>query len=171
MSLQPHSGPRSVHKYAPPPTYFFPRSYSAAVDTNVTPLTDNERAFITQQLDAAKQFVADYGSSRTMGLEAVEHAWASWLDRQAVDPGDPNPIINAVGVYFGQTLIECMEGFGWVIATDDAGTDLAVFGLPGTGDVLIYPANLVAKRYERREAWFLESGRDEILTRVQDIRG
>jgi len=46
-------------------------------------------------------------------------------------------------------------GFEWTIAADDQGTDLAVRALPGRGDVLVYPANFVAKRWERRESNFL----------------
>jgi hypothetical protein len=34
-------------------------------------------------------------------------------------------------------------------------TGPAVYGLPGTADVLVYPANFVAKRWERREVKFL----------------
>ena len=94
-----------------------------------------------------------------MGLAAVEHAWASWLDRQNVDPEDPNPVINAVGVFFGQCLVEALPGFAWVLTADEEGTDLAVYRLPDAGDVLIYPAGIVAERYEARDAWFLTSGR------------
>jgi hypothetical protein len=46
-------------------------------------------------------------------------------------------------------------GLAWVIASGKNGSDLAVYGLPGKGDVLVYPANFVAKRWERREKNFL----------------
>jgi len=104
-------------------------------------------------------------------VTGVEHAWASWLDRQNVDPADPEPVINAVGVYFGQVVIEALTGFGWVVAEDESGTDLAVFGLPGAGDVLIFPASVVAQRYESRDGFFLQSGRDEIVGQVRAIQG
>jgi Domain of unknown function (DUF3806) len=55
---------------------------------------------------------------------------------------------------FGGELVEVL-GFQWVIATDEYGTDLAVLARPGRGDVTIFPADFVAKRYERREAPFL----------------
>jgi Domain of unknown function (DUF3806) len=142
------------------------------VDATTSPLTDVEQEWVRSQLAAATRFVADYGSQRhTAGLEALDHAWASWLDRQSVDPEDPNTVVNAVGVAFGQALVETLEGFTWVIAADEAGRDLAVFGLPGTGDVLVYPANVVAKRYESREPWFLQATHDAIVAEVRQLRG
>ena len=57
----------------------------------------------------------------------------------------------------------------WVIATDKQGSDLAVYGLPGKGDVLLYPANLVAKRWERRETPFLEKCYQETAVRIQAL--
>ena len=65
-----------------------------------------------------------------------------------------------------------MEGavLKWVIATDEHGGDLAVFGLPGAGDVLVYPANFVAKRWERRETDFLVRSYGEIVGTVHSLR-
>jgi hypothetical protein len=144
------------------------RDYCAGVDATVSPLTAAEHTWLDAQLAAAERFVADYGSHRTLpGLESLDHAWASWLDRQNVDPEDPNTVINAVGVAFGHSLVE--SGFEWVIATDEAGSDLAVYALPGSVDVLVYPANVVAKRYERRESTFLQAVHDEIVARVREL--
>jgi hypothetical protein len=144
--------------------------YSAGVDTTVTPLSDDERTWVSAQLEAARQFVADYGSTRTMDLAALEHAWASWLDRQAVDPADPDPVLNAVGVYFGQSLVDSLDGFEWAHTEDEAGVDLAVYGLPGAGDVLVYPANLVAQAYGSGDASFLVSGHAKVLQQIAEMR-
>jgi hypothetical protein len=141
------------------------------VDAKVSALTAAEQTWIQEQLAAAAQFVGDYGSPRVSpGLAALDHAWASWLDRQTVDPHDPNPVINAVGVAFGQALIDALDGFGWVIATDDQGSDLAVSGLPGSGDVLVYPANVVAKRYESRTDTFLVAVHAEMVRDIRRLR-
>lgn len=134
-------------------------------------LTAGERTFVAEQLRAVPVFLADYGSARALtGLAALDHAWASWLDRQQVDPGDPNPVINVVGVAFGQALIDALPGFDWVIAEDDGSTDLAVFGRPGAGDVLFYPANLVAKRYHARTAWFLQDTFAQMIDEINGLR-
>jgi len=71
-------------------------------------------------------------------------------------------------VAFGQSLVDGL-GLAWVIATDQHGADLAVYGLPGKGDVLIYPANFVAKRWERRETNFLEKSYAQIARDLQSI--
>ncbi len=146
--------------------------YSASVDATVSPLTDTEAAFIEAQLAAAAQFLADYGSSHNgTGLEGLDHAWASWLDRQQVDPSDPEPVINAVGVYLGQSLVEALTDFTWVVAIDPEGRTLAVHGLPGTADLLIYPADVVGRRYFDRTAFFLRAVHDEIVAEAARLRG
>ena len=142
------------------------------MDARVEPLSDAERAWVGEQLAAAARFGQSHGPpGGAAGLDALDHAWAAWLERQAAQPEDPNPVINAVGVAFGQALIDALDGFGWVIATDAIGTDLAVFGLPGAGDVLVYPANLVAKRYESRTSWFLVQTWQAIVRQVKETWG
>ena len=80
-----------------------------------------------------------------------------------------NAVINQVGIAFGQSLVDGL-GLNWVIATDEYGTDMAVYGLPNQGDVLVYPANFVAKRWERRETNFLEDAYRRIAEDVSAIR-
>ena len=156
------------------------------MDAKVSAITDTEQTWVRQQLAAAAQFVTDYGSRHAVqepavqepgvqdhsgsGLAALDHAWASWLDRQIVDPQDPNPVINAVGIAFGQALIDALDGFCWVVATDAQGSDLAVSGPPGSGDVLVYPANVVAKRYESRTAVFLAALHAEMVRDIEQLR-
>jgi hypothetical protein len=45
-----------------------------------------------------------------------------------------------------------------------------VFGLPGAGDVLVYPANVVSERYQSRDAAFLVAGHDQITAQVTQLR-
>ena len=79
-----------------------------------------------------------------------------------------NEVINCVGVAFGQILVDGI-GLKWVIATDHHGSDLAVYGLPNAGDVLIYPVNFIAKRWERREVNFIEASYQKIERQVRAI--
>jgi hypothetical protein len=44
-----------------------------------------------------------------------------------------------------------------------------VLALPGRGDVLLYPANFVAKRWERAETGFMEPLFTEIKRQVAQI--
>jgi hypothetical protein len=93
-------------------------------------------------------------SGQPITLSILDRAFTSWMAQDIRDNTQVNATINIVGVRFGQFLVD-EAGFRWVIATDRKGSDLAVLALPGRGDVLVYPANFVAKRWERRETNFL----------------
>ena len=77
-------------------------------------------------------------------------------------------MVLAIGAAFGTRLVEDL-GFRWVVVTDDYGTDLAVLARPGRGDVIIVPADFVAKRYERKEAPFLVEAFAEIQRHLREI--
>ncbi len=134
-------------------------------------LNDNERAWLADQLKNVAKFVEAYSpedSENSLNLAALDRAFAAFLATGQSDIGLVNTIISSVGIAFGQLLVEGL-GLEWVIATDEQGSDLAVYGLPGKGDVLIYPANFVAKRWERREKNFLKRSYDLIASQVRDI--
>jgi hypothetical protein len=100
--------------------------------------------------------------------EALDRAFAAWLPECGDDATQLNAVINIVGVQFGQILVDSV-GFEWTIAKDAQGTDLAVRALPGRGDVLIYPANFVAKRWQRRESNFLVAAVHTIREQVAAV--
>ena len=134
-------------------------------------LTDAERNWIAQQLEVARLMVAAMSPADGDGpvtLEALDRAFAAWLASAVEDTTQVNGTINCVGVQFGQFLVD-QVGFDWTIATDNNGTDLAVLALPGRGDVLVYPANFVAKRWERRECNFLVNSFQTIREQVASV--
>jgi hypothetical protein len=136
-----------------------------------SPLTDKERQWIAQQLEAAPLFVAAMApddADKPVTLDALDRAFAAWLPQSSGDNTDVNSTINVVGIHFGQFLVD-NAGFHWTIAADGHGTDLAVLALPGRGDVLVYPANFVAKRWERRESNFLATSFKAIQKQVQEV--
>ena len=100
----------------------------------------------------------------------LDRVFAAWLEQwQALpeeDRDDPNPYINGVGIAFGQALVDRL-GMRWVVASDEEGTELAVYRDPG--DVLVYPPNLVAKRFVERETGFLEPLFDELEARLREL--
>ena len=116
-------------------------------------ISNAERAWVAAQLTSASEFVGAFSPNDTgqaLSLAALDRAFGAWMRSGAADDtGNANKIINSVGVAFGRLLVEDL-GLEWVIATDEHGSDLAVYGLPGTGDVLVYPANFVAKRWEKQ---------------------
>ena len=120
------------------------------MNQTVDELTDKEVAWLATQLKVASSFVNCYSpgdSGRPLSLAAIDRAYATWISTP--DETDViNGIINGTGVALGQFLVD-HAGFRWVIATDDQESALAVLALPGAGDVLVYPINFVAKRWER----------------------
>ena len=129
-----------------------------------------ELTWLRSSLDKVRAFV-DANSAGDRGkpvtLEALDRAFASRLGN-TTSSWEANDVINVVGHKFGQFLVDD-AGFQWTVATDEHGTELAVRALPGTADVLVYPANFVAKRWERRETGFLVSTFSTMRRDVEDI--
>ena len=76
-------------------------------------------------------------------LEALDALWVRWQSDR--DPGrpDPNTVVNALGLCFGQQLVDRL-GFRWAVITDQLGTEMGCIA----GEVTVCPANLTAKRLE-----------------------
>lgn len=118
--------------------------------------------------------MAAYTGSRPEGTPdpaALDDAYAAWFqDWSGQAPGeqeDPNVFVNAFGLAFGQYLVDTLK-LGWAVATDEHGTEIAVHGQPG--DVLVFPPNLVAKRFERSETQFFQPVYEEMRRQVEALR-
>jgi hypothetical protein len=139
--------------------------------SKIEPMNEKEEAWLKAQLDNASKFVEGFSPAdggQPLTLAALDRAFTAWIASGPSETDLVNAIINYVGIAFGQALVDGI-GLKWVIATDDHGSDLAVHGLPEQGDVLIYPANFVAKRWERRETNFLEEAYRQIANDVDAI--
>jgi hypothetical protein len=122
-----------------------------------SPLTDAEQSWKAEHLHGARLFVSALSpddADEPITPESLDRAWSAWLQETGKDVEEINSGVNAVGVQFGQLLVD-QAGFQWTIASDAQGTELAVIALPGLHDVLVYPANFVAKRWETQERDFL----------------
>ncbi len=134
----------------------------------IEPLGDAERKWIDAHLRIARSFVAGYARVEIEPLppaEALDAAWSAWLPDW--ERHDPNNIINAVGVVIGEHLIAAL-GLQWVLATDEYGTELAVHGEPN--NVLVFPANVVAKRFESRTTGFIAPLLEKMCEDVRRLR-
>jgi hypothetical protein len=141
------------------------------MEQKIEPLNASEQDWVKAQLENAAKFVEAFSpadSQQALTLAALDRAFAAWLASQSHHVDMINSIINYVGIAFGQSLVDGI-GLQWVVATDKDGSELAVYGLPGRGDVLVYPANFVAKRWEQRETDFLEDGYQKIARDVRDV--
>jgi|ERR1044072_2025270 hypothetical protein len=139
------------------------------MDTKIEQLTTGEHEWIAQQIVIAHEFVQRTLNKQTEELPAPEdldQAFNSWL--HSPESSDPNLVINCVGVAFGQHLVDSTP-LEWVIATDEYGTELALYGLPGQGDILVYPQNFVAKRYEANVGIFIVESVNQIRSDVNSV--
>lgn len=100
----------------------------------------------------AKKYGGDDEALARPTLAGLDGLWATWCSALRESGDDPNALINMVGIALGQHLVDAL-GLVWVIATDEFGTELAVHG--ERNDVLVYPCNLVAKRWQSGEAEFV----------------
>jgi hypothetical protein len=135
------------------------------------PLNENETDWVKAQLENTLKFVEGYSprdADKSLTLAALDRAFAAWIASEPNETDLINAVINYVGIAFGQALVDGL-GFLWVIATDDQGSELALYGFPGRGDVLVYPANFVAKRWEKRETNFLEKAYQQIGRDVEAV--
>lgn len=135
-------------------------------------LNASESAWVKAQLENASKFVEGFSAKdaeQPLTLGALDRAFTAWIASEPREADLINAIINYVGIAFGQALVDRI-GLRWVVATDELGTELAVYGLPEHGDVLVYPANFVAKRWERRETNFLEEACQQIGRDVRAVQ-
>ncbi len=134
-------------------------------------LTSAEESWLNGQLAAAADFatiLCPEDSVAPLSPDVLDRVWAAWVASEPSEPEAINAVINAIGIAFGSYLVQ-HSGFSWVIASDESGSDLAVLALPGTANVLVYPANFVAKRWERRETGFLQSAFQDITRQVNAL--
>lgn len=133
-------------------------------------LTEQEIAWLDTQLEAASQFLGKHAPEQTeFTLAALDEAWANWLETQPEVSEEIQEAIQAVGVGYGAILVATNQ-FSWCIATDDWGTDLAVRALPEEGDVLVFPTDFVAKRWESKSVSFLEGAYDQTMEYLEKIK-
>jgi hypothetical protein len=140
------------------------------MNQKLEPLNQKELRWVQAQLENASKFIERFSPSDPVApftMAALDRAFAAWLASEPAAP-DVNAIINCVGIAFGQALVDRV-GLQWVVAMDEYGTELAVHGLAHQGDVLVYPANFVAKRWERRESNFFEDALRRVAHDVQKV--
>ena len=124
---------------------------------SIAELNSSEREWLAAHLQVARSFVEAYAADpaqKALTPDTLDAAWSTWLPTAADQPDVVNTIINATGAALGQFLVDT-AGFRWVVASDADGTEMAVTALQGTADALVYPMNLVGKRYATRETGFI----------------
>lgn len=118
-------------------------------EQRIEPLNDAEQRWVTAELGNARTLVdtlspEDAGAKLTP--EVLDRAFKAARASAGENADAANAIINAVGMAFGQYLVDQL-GFKWVAVFDKDGSEIAVVALPGKADMLVFPPTLVAKRW------------------------
>ena len=147
-----------------------PRSSPMKAPT-IKAISEEEVNWIQEQMQSGAQFVAHFtDEAGSVGsLPDLDSAWAAWVATSPTEIDDINHAINSIGIPFGAILVSTGL-FSWCIASDEWGTDLAVRALPDRGDVLVYPADFVSKRWESRTTYFLEDALPQIMEHVSKVQ-
>jgi hypothetical protein len=127
---------------------------------------EDELAWIAENLDVARSLlsVAPDGPLDPVSLDKILLAWNQQDHSERVEP---NALVNALGIAFGQYLVDRL-GMSWAVVTDEHGTDMAVRQSPL--DILIYPTVAVAKRIESAEAPFFKDLYRKLSEDIDRIR-
>lgn len=133
-------------------------------------LNDHEKDWLSKNLSAVKGITqSTLGKDDPDWLQPgkLDQAYAAWYATHDLETEDPNPLINAFGMAFGEYLVREHQ-LNWVIVQEKDRAELAVHG--ESGEILLFPPNLVAKRYEKGMVDFLEPLSLEIGQSIQKIR-
>jgi len=130
------------------------------------PINEAERQWISDNLAQLRSHGVDVADGGQLSA-CFDTMLNSWECRSETERADPNELINVIGIGLGEHLV-CRAGLQWVVATDEAGTELAVRGQ--SGSVIIYPTNVVAKRWVAGERAFLGRFADDVVQRIAEIR-
>ncbi len=123
-----------------------------------------EIRWLDQNLDRLRE-LAKKPAGHQFSLAELDAVYGDWIRSRGDE--DPNPMINAFGAAFGQYLVDHLS-MAWTVVTDEQGTEMAVCGQPG--DVLVFPPNLVAKRFVAKEVSFFEKLYDVMSRDINELR-
>lgn len=139
------------------------------MDQKIIDLNNGEREWLNNNLTGIRGLV-----SSIIGLDDIdcllpsylEESYKVWFASHNRGVDDPNPMINAFGIGFGQYLVD-NNNLEWKNLQDEFGTEIAVYRTPG--DILLFPPNLVAKRYEKEEIEFFVPLYNGIKKQIEEI--
>jgi uncharacterized protein DUF3806 len=140
---------------------------------DLKPITEKERAWIEARLNEARAFVDTHSpgdAGQPFGIDAMDRALAGWVNLGETEPEKVAAAVDVVAVTFGRFLERSLD-FSWVMVTGVQSSELALHGLPGRGDVLIFPQDLVGKRCRKGAKNFLKTTIQQISQHVGSLGG
>lgn len=134
----------------------------------LAPINPAERQWLDKNVNAIETLITRLrGDGTELTPETLDIAFEAWLSSHDRDEQDPNPMIDAFGAAFGQYLADHLD-LEWKIATEGDGHEMALHGQPG--DIMLYPPNLVAKRYVDGETGFFAPVFEALENQINAIR-
>lgn len=135
------------------------------------PLSETERARIAAHIAIAPGLIGTLtGTADVSTTPGLDIAFAAFLASDMADEEDVTAIaamIEAFGAAFAAVLVRDL-GFEWVVVSSDDGEDLALRALPDEGDVIVYPAELVAEQWALQETPFFVAAFDRIARTIRE---
>ena len=135
-------------------------------DSVLEPLTSAEVDWVRSSIAELSEQDVRFGDIDDLGRHYDEMLNA-WLRLDEPHRPDPNPIINQIGLAFGQYVAD-QARLDWTVATDAHGTEIALHR--ERGNVLIYPTDLVAKRWAAHDRGVLAPLARNLVATVDDLR-
>jgi hypothetical protein len=136
----------------------------------VEDLNPSEVTWIDQMQEAGRLLHEAYvGRLDTLpDVQALDALWIRWQSDHNPGRPDANTVVNALGLCFGQQLVDRL-GFQWAVITDQYGSEMGCIAQPG--DVTVFPANLTARRLEKGAQPFFSKFFSQAEARVLSLRG
>lgn len=143
-------------------------------EQRIEPLNEAEQAWVRDELANARQLVSLHcpdAANAPLTPAILDLAYkAAYEAAPEADADYANATINAVGIAFGQCLVDTL-GFEWCAVLDEHGQELAAVARLGACNIQVFPPNLVAKRWETGTTDFLcyvYQGIEEELARFRE---
>jgi hypothetical protein len=129
------------------------------------PLTDAEVTWLRTTISELWEQDVRAGDIDDLGRH-YDELLTAWLRLRVADRPDPHGIINQIGLAFGQYVADHAH-LEWKVATDSHGTEIALHR--SRGEVLVYPTNLVARRWVAEETRALPALARATIVAVEQI--
>jgi len=135
----------------------------------VQELNSSELTWLDQMREVGRLMHQAYvgGLGTLPDVRALDATWVKWHSDGNIDRPDPNTVVNALGLCFGQQLVDRLA-FRWAVITDEHGTEFGCIAQPG--DITVFPTNAAAKRLEKGAQPFFADLFAQIESRVRSLR-
>ena len=121
----------------------------------IEPLTEDEVVWVRTTIAALTEQDVRVGDIDDLGRH-FDELLTEWLRLREPDRPDPAGVVNQIGLAFGQYVADHTD-LEWAVATDQTGPDIALHRPRSDGSVVVYPTDLVSRRWQSEEMHMLPS--------------